>query len=53
MERLRNKLNYMDDSDFSVTYKLNKLNGIFNWYPYQGFSKPFVDKMLDFMKPKE
>jgi len=49
MEKLRNKLNYVDDSDFSVTYKLNKLNGIFNWYPYtEGFSKPFVDKMLDF-----
>ncbi len=54
MERLRNKLNYMDDSDFSVTYKLNKLNGIFNWYPYtEGFSKPFVDKMLDFYEAKK
>ncbi|MBS3152679.1 hypothetical protein J4230_04690 [Candidatus Woesearchaeota archaeon] len=47
MEHLRNKIKLKDDSDFSVTYKLNKTNGIFNWYPYtEGFSKPFVDKML-------
>ena len=48
MNKIRSKLIYKDDSDFSVTYKLNKINGIFNWYPYtEGFSKPFVDKMLD------
>jgi len=49
MKHLKNKLRYLDDSDFSVTYKLNKINGIFNWYPYtEGFSKPFVDKMIEF-----
>ena len=47
MQHLKSKLTFKDDSDFSVTYKLNKVNGIFNWYPYtEGFSKPFVDKML-------
>lgn len=51
MEQLRNKLIFKDDSDLSVTYKLNKINGIFNWYPYtEGFSKPFVDKMLSHFK---
>ncbi len=54
MEHQRNKLRYMDDSDFSVTYKLNKVNGIFNWYPYtEGFSKPFVDKMIQYFEAKE
>lgn len=49
MEHLRDMLLFKDDSDFTVTYKLNKVNGIFNWYPYtEGFSKPFVDKMLDY-----
>lgn len=34
-------------SDFSVTYKLNKKEGVFNWYPYaEGFSKAFVEKMI-------
>ena len=47
MQHLKSKLTFKGDSDFSVTYKLNKVNGIFNWYPYtEGFSKPFVDKML-------
>ena len=54
MERLRSKLRIKDNSDFSVTYKLNKINGIFNWYPYtEGFSKPFVDKMLSYFNVKK
>jgi len=48
------KLNYKTESDFSVTYKLNKVNGIFNWYPYtEGFSKPFVDKMISIFNIKK
>jgi hypothetical protein len=54
MEQLRNKLRIKGDSDFSVTYKLNKINGIFNWYLYtEGFSKPFVDKMLSHFNVKK
>lgn len=38
-------------SDFSVTYRLNKKEGVFNWYPYtEGFSKPFVDRMIEYFK---
>ena len=49
MEHLRDKMQIKDKSDFSVTYKLNRINGIFNWYPYtEGFSKPFVDKMFEY-----
>ena len=47
MDTFYNKLNFIGHSDYSVTYKLNKQNGIFNWYPYtEGFSKPFVDKII-------
>ena len=49
MEDIRNKLRKVGASDFSVTYKLNKKEGIFGWFPYtEGFSKPFVDRMLDY-----
>ena len=47
IEKFRNILKTRDNSDFSVTYKLNKKEGVFNWYPYaEGFSKPFVDRMI-------
>ena len=47
MQKFQNRINYIGKSDYSVTYKLNKQNGIFNWYPYtEGFSKPFVDKII-------
>ena len=46
---LNKLLKYKDDSDSSVTYKLNKVRGVFNWYPYtEGFSKEFVDNMLKY-----
>ncbi len=42
------------NSDFSVTYKLNKKEGVFNWYPYtEGFSKPFVDRMINHFNIRE
>jgi len=54
MKNIKNKVELKGHSDFSVTYKFNKTNGIFNWYPYtEGFSKPFVDKMLSFFKVKD
>lgn len=50
---MTNKIINTTDNDFSVTYKLNKKTGIFNWYPYtEGFSKPFVEKMLDIFNVK-
>jgi len=51
IEKFRNILKTKDNSDFSVTYKLNKKEGVFNWYPYaEGFSKPFVDNMIAYFK---
>ena len=42
------KIKKTNTSDFSVTYKLNKKEGVFNWYPYtEGFSKSFVDRMIE------
>lgn len=53
LKEWKEKMRYITESDFSVTYKLNKVSGIFNWYPYtEGFSKPFVDKMLSYFKAK-
>src|SRR5271157_206376 len=53
IDKFRNLLITTGKSDFSVTYKLNKKEGVFNWYPYtEGFSKPFVDKMIDFFDIK-
>ncbi len=48
-QRLLNKMINISDSDLSVTYRLNKANGVFGWYPYaEGFSKIFVDNMIDY-----
>jgi len=49
IEKFKGILKTKGKSDFSVTYKLNKKEGVFNWYPYaEGFSKPFVDKMITY-----
>jgi hypothetical protein len=51
IENLRKLAKTTGNSDFSVTYKLNKREGVFNWYPYaEGFSRPFVDKMIKHFK---
>lgn len=53
-QTLINKMIKLGDSDISVTYRLNKNQGIFGWYPYtEGFSRNFVDNMINNFNIKE